>query len=278
VALTIRPLALPTPASAASLLQSDELQDPHAQGLIAVGKQVASIAHDFNNLLTIICGGLENLRDQFDEHDSRKAVIDLVEAASLRASDVTRGLLDLARFGSTTPNPEFLQCDLTAVTREYAPVLEGMLGPNRVLQLTVPDRPTDVPVDSVRIGQVLLNLTSNSRDAMPDGGTLTIRIERADAAILADGRAGPAAILTVSDTGFGMDSETLDQAFEPFFTTKPLGMGSGIGLSTVADIVRMAGGYIVPESHPGIGTTIQIALPLIETSLGIIPGSEIIET
>jgi two-component system cell cycle sensor histidine kinase/response regulator CckA len=263
VAFTLRPLGIPAP----SLTREPETapeppRDVHLHGLASIGRQVAAVAHDFNNLLTVICGGTERLLEQFDENDSRKDVIELVAAAGKQAADVTRGLLDLACLGPNGGKPQVERCDLAAIVAAHGPVLQGLLGPERSLVLGVTDRPVEIAADPVRIGQVLLNLATNSRDAMPDGGTLAVEVEEADGLSLAIGMNGPVAVLTVSDTGVGMDADTLSHAFEPFFSTKPQGLGCGLGLATVADIVNAAGGIVIPESSPGTGTTIRVVFPI----------------
>jgi two-component system cell cycle sensor histidine kinase/response regulator CckA len=272
VAFTIRPVGIPgrpvevaneAPPPPPPLTIPD---DVHLHGLAAVGRQVAAIAHDFNNLLTIIGGGVERLIEQFEGDDTRRDVAELVGAAARQAGEITRNLLDLACLGPDEAAPRVERCDLAAVVSAHAPVLQGLLGPDRALVLGLPDRPAEVVADPVRIGQVLLNLATNSRDAMPDGGTLAVEVETVADPESALGLAGPVAVLTVSDTGVGMDAETLSHAFEPFFTTKGHGLGCGLGLATVADIVREMGGTVVPESSPGTGTTIRVVVPLVSPS------------
>lgn len=268
VAFTARPVGVPgrpvevAPESPPAPRQTIP-DDVHLHGLAAVGRQVAAVAHDFNNLLTIIGGGVERLLEQMDAADTRRDVAELVGAAARQATEITRNLLDLACLGPDAADPPAERCDLAAVVSAHAPVLQGLLGPERSLVLGLPDRPAEVAADPVRIGQVLLNLATNSRDAMPDGGTLAVEVETIDVPDLATGMAGPVAVLTVSDTGVGMDAETLSHAFEPFFTTKGHGLGCGLGLATVADIVREIGGTVVPESSPGTGTTIRVVVPLV---------------
>ena len=268
IALTMRSVGIPcrpTTAEPESNQSEPIASDIHLHGLASVGRQVAAVAHDFNNLLTIICGGTERLLEQFDETDTRKEVIELVATAGRQATDITRGLLDLACLGSSsgTVEPPEQYCDLTAIVQAHAPVLQGLLGPDRALVVGVTDKPAQIAADPVRIGQVLLNLATNSRDAMPNGGTLAVEVDFAEAADLMASRKGAVALLTVSDTGVGMDAETLSHAFEPFFSTKAPGVGCGLGLATVADIVSSVGGTVIPESSPGTGTTIRILFPLI---------------
>ena len=268
VAFTLRPMGVPARASLNEPISTPEptrepTRDNRLHGLASIGQQVAAVAHDFNNLLTIICGGTERLLEQFDESDTRKDILDLVAAAGKQATDVTRGLLDLACLGPNGGKPQVERCDLAVIVAAHAPVLQGLLGPERSLVLGVTDRPIEIAADPVRIGQVLLNLATNSRDAMPDGGTLAVEVEEVDGPSLTVGITGPVAVLTVSDTGVGMDADTLSHAFEPFFSTKPQGLGCGLGLATVADIVNSAGGVLIPESSPGTGTTIRVVFPIV---------------
>ena len=268
IAFTLRPIGIPcrpTFAESESSPPEPIIDDVRIHGLAAVGRQVAAVAHDFNNLLTIICGGTERLIEQFEDGDTRREVAELVATAGRQATDMTRGLLDLACIGSGTGHAEAPaeRCDLTAVVSAHAPVLQGLLGPERALVLGITNRPAEISADPVRIGQVLLNLATNSRDAMPDGGTLAVEVDFAELSDFIASRKGPVAMLTVSDTGVGMDAETLSHAFEPFFTTKAPGVGCGLGLATVADIITSVGGTVIPESSPGTGTTIRILFPLI---------------
>jgi signal transduction histidine kinase len=138
-----------------------------------------------------------------------------------------------------------------------------MIGSDRALVLGLTDHPAEIAADPVRIGQVLLNLAANARDAMPEGGTLAVEVEIHGQPDPVTHLNRPCAVLTVSDTGVGMDTETLGRAFEPFFTTKPPGVGTGLGLANVAEIVHACGGAVIPESAPGTGTTVRIYFPLV---------------
>ncbi|MFO0935992.1 MAG: ATP-binding protein [Gemmataceae bacterium] len=274
IAFTMRPIGFPCrpshaeakapPTPLVSPLPADPVYDVHLQGLASVGRQVASVAHDFNNLLTIICGGSERLLEQLPESDECRDVVGLIATAGRQASDITRGLLDLACLGNETTEEysAINRCDLASIVSSHAPILQGLLGSERSLVLSVINQPAEIAADPVRIGQVLLNLATNSRDAMPDGGTLAVEVDLAEASDYISHRKGPMALLTVSDTGIGMDADTLSRAFEPFFSTKAAGLGCGLGLSTVADIVTESGGHVIPESSPGTGTTIRILFPL----------------
>lgn len=269
VALTMRPIGIPCRPSIAEPESPVAIQttpdESQTQSLAVIGRQVASVSHDFNNLLTVICGGAERLLEEMEDGNPHKEVAELISAAGQQATEITRGLLDLASYKADKPLDDAERCDLIAIVSAHAPVLQGLLGPDRALVLGLSDRPAEIAADPVRIGQVLLNLATNSRDAMPNGGTLAVEVDTADASDFTHGKSGPVAVLTVSDTGVGMDAETLSQAFEPFFTTKGHGVGCGLGLATVADIIMSSGGTVIPESSPGTGTTIRIVFPLINT-------------
>jgi signal transduction histidine kinase len=219
-----------------------------AQKMEAVGRLAGGIAHDFNNLMTAIGGyaelGLMRLGDAPGPHHE----LTQVRAAAMRASDLTRQLLAYSRKQML----DLHVLDLNEVVADTCSILERLLGGAVavVLDLALDLGPTRA--DPGQISQVLLNLAINGRDAMPDGGTLTIATRN-------DGEGHIR--LTVADTGHGMDADTLARVFEPFFTTKKVGDGTGLGLSTVHGIVHQLGGDVTAESAPGAGTTFEIVLP-----------------
>jgi hypothetical protein len=264
IAITLRPVGIPARSVTVDPSRPGPIPtDLNLHGLAAVGRQVAAVTHDFNNLMTIVGGGIESLLEQFERDDSRRAVLEMVDHATSQAKAISRNLLDLARIDAS-PRPSCEQtCDLSAIVASHAAVLEGLIGSDRSLVLGLTDHPAEITADPVRIGQVILNLAANARDAMPEGGTLAIEVQiqtRTESGVEIP---GPLAVLTVSDTGVGMDTETLGRAFDHFYTTKPPGQGTGIGLPIVAEIVAAAGGVIVPESAPGTGTTIRVYFPLL---------------
>jgi len=234
----------------------------HAHKMEAVGQLAAGVAHDFNNLLTAILGFAELLKPCVRaDPTASEGVLQIGEAAQ-QAANLTAQLL---AFGRKQPvQPEVL--DLNEVVRETAGMLRRLVREDVELELTLSRHLPPVQADRNQIRQLLLNLVTNARDAMPRGGRLEIRTEEQ----LVSGEpssgtpllgAARAAVLSVTDTGEGMDAETRERIFEPFFTTKAVGQGTGLGLASVHGIVEQNGGTIAVESSPGKGATFRIALP-----------------
>jgi hypothetical protein len=227
-----------------------EEQFRQSQKMEVVGRLTGGIAHDLNNLLTIVIGSTELLAGVIGGGNaaSRDALEDLRGAVG-RAKVLVRKLLAFARRESRRVKP----LDLVAHVTELAGLLRRLLRePIEVRIEAEPGLPA-VRAEESALDQVLFNLATNAQDAMPEGGRLTLRVERGE---------GPRAVrLAVSDTGAGMDATTRAQAFEPFFTTKPPGEGTGLGLSTVRTIVTEMGGAVELESEPGRGTTVHVTLP-----------------
>jgi len=246
-----------------------EAQLRHAQKMEAVGQLAGGVAHDFNNILTAIIGNtelaLDRLRETMPADDAAVEGLEAVERAAQRAASLTRRLLVFSR--RDVAKPEVLELNRTL--REMESMLRRLISENTRLNLALaPDLPA-VLADVGQIEQVIMNLVVNARDAMPDGGELTIGTASVllDALYVqthAESRVGPHALLTVSDTGCGMDAGTAERIFEPFFTTKPAGLGTGLGLATVYAIVKQAGGHINVYSEPGRGSTFRIYLPVAE--------------
>ncbi|MBN9518651.1 response regulator [bacterium] len=219
--------------------------------LEALGRLVGGIAHDFNNLLTVIIGGCEMAARSVAPGDPAGRWLETARLAGGRAADLTARLLTFAREGPARSGT----ADLNAVLKDAEALVRPTVGDRvRVVTEYAPDLPP-VPVDAGPLTQVLLNLAVNARDAMPDGGTLTVRT----AAIPFDGR--PGTRLAVTDTGVGMDAATQARVFDPFFTTKPVGKGTGLGLATVHGIVHAAGGRVWVQSAVGAGTTFTVEFP-----------------
>lgn len=220
-----------------------------AQRMEAMARMAGGIAHDFNNVLMVITGYADLLLRRSLDDDSRED-LEAMRAAAKRAAEFTRKLLTISRRQLV----QVQVIEVAAAVRSLADVLPVMLGKSVELDLHV-GAPPAVLIDPAQLEQIVLNLALNGKDAMPDGGTLTIRADAYD-----DGDA-TWALLTVSDTGDGMDPETLEHCFEPFFTTKDRTKGTGIGLSTVHGAVSQAGGEITVESGHGSGTTFNVRLP-----------------
>ncbi len=236
-----------------------------AQKMEAVGQLAGGIAHDFNNLLTVITGYSEILRETFSPSDPLQSSIEAIARAAARAAELTRQLLAFSRKQLLTPK----LLDLGPVIHETEGLLSRLLGEDIKVVVRLSPRPGCVFADPTQIQQILLNLAVNARDAMPCGGQLTIATDRRDldeayARQQLEVRPGSYVLLSVSDTGCGMDEKTRARIFEPFFTTKEIGKGTGLGLAMVYGIIKQSEGHIEVESEPGRGTTFRIYLPLIE--------------
>jgi signal transduction histidine kinase/ActR/RegA family two-component response regulator len=234
-----------------------------AHKMEAVGRLAGGVAHDFNNLLTIIRGNSDLLSDRDGSDAFHKRCVEQIQKASSRAVSMTRQLLAFSRMQVLQPRV----LDLNAVVSEMGKMLPRLIG-EHIEHVFVPEPKLKlVTADPGQIEQVLMNLAVNARDAMPGGGTLTVRtanalITQADSARRASMTPGAYVLLSVSDTGIGMSEATKSHIFEPFFTTKEIGKGTGLGLATVYGIVKQSGGFIWVESAPGQGATFEIYLPL----------------
>ena len=234
-----------------------------AHKMEAVGRLAGGVAHDFNNLLTIIRGNSDLLIDRDGADAFHKRCVEQIQKASGRAVAMTRQLLAFSRMQVLQPRV----LDLNAVVAEMGKMLPRLIG-EHIEHVFVPEPKLKlVTADPGQIEQVLMNLAVNSRDAMPGGGTLTVRtanveMTQVDSARHGSMPAGSYVLLSVSDTGIGMDEETKTHIFESFFTTKEVGKGTGLGLATVYGIVKQSGGFIWVEGALGKGTTFEIYLPL----------------
>lgn len=249
--------------------RSIEAQLFQAQKMEAVGRLAGGVAHDFNNLLTVIFGVATLLHRNAEPRGPVAEGLNEILRTSERATGLTKQLLAFSRQQPVRPSV----VNLAKVIHDAETLLRRVLGEIHTLSIRIAATDAFVLVDSSQLDQVLVNLTVNARDAMPDGGTLVIEVStidigadesRAHSSKLAPGRY---AQLAVRDTGHGIPLEHREKIFEPFFTTKQVGRGSGLGLPTVLGIVLQSGGYVWVDSEVGCGTTVNVVLPISEATL-----------
>jgi signal transduction histidine kinase/ActR/RegA family two-component response regulator len=248
-------------------LRRAEAQLRHSQKMEAIGRMSGAIAHDFNNLLSVILSYSTLLVRDLRPIDPMREDIESIRKAGERAAELTRQLLAFSRQQVLAPRV----LSLNETVQETERMLRRLLGADIELVTRCQRDLSKVRVDPGQMDQVVMNLALNARDAMPDGGKLTIEtsdvvLDESYAAQHHGVTPGPHVLLAVSDTGIGMDVETQGRIFEPFFTTKPPGKGTGLGLSTVFGIIQQSGGNIWVYSELGTGTTIKIYLPRAEGS------------
>ena len=241
-----------------------EAQMRQGQRMESIGRMAGGIAHDFNNLLTVIVGCAE-IALQFDKGGDSTPEWEETLAAARRAAELTRQLLAFSRQQPVTPRI----VDLSTVVRRVEGLLRRVIGEDVRLMVDVSAATLPVNVDPAQFEQILINLAANARDAMPDGGTVSVRtglhvVTPAEARRHPGLTPGRKVRLTVSDTGFGIPEDIRNRIFEPFFTTKAPGKGTGLGLAMCYGTVKQAGGYIGVESVEGKGTTFWIYLPAVE--------------
>jgi CheY-like chemotaxis protein len=225
-----------------------------------LGLLTGGVAHDFNNLLTIITGYSQIILGKLSESDPNRHFAEQIVKAAERAGELTSRLLQFSR----RRVPQAKVIDVNQVVNGLGTMMRRLLGEEIEMQFNLAADLGSVNADTGRIEQVLLNLAVNSRDAMPHGGTLTI--ETANVTVEKAGvvKPGSYVALTVKDTGTGMDASTQAHAFEPFFTTKRAGSGTGLGLYTVAGIVKQSGGAVELKSQSGRGTSFRVYLPRVD--------------
>ena len=240
-----------------------EEQLRQSQKLEAIGRLAGGIAHDFNNILMSIMGSADVLLMELGPDDPARGETGEIKQSVERGAGVTRQLLAFGR-RQTTRARLFALGD---IVRGMETMLRRLIGPEIEFAIACGTQPVIVMADSGQFEQVVMNLVINARDAMPDGGRLTVRVEETDldeaaAVTLTEGHAGRYARLSVSDTGMGMSEQTRAKLFEPFFTTKEQGKGTGLGLSIVYGIVKQSGGYISVSSELGQGASFEVYLPV----------------
>ena len=250
-----------------------EAQLQQAQKMDAIGKLAGGVAHDFNNLLMVISSYAELMQNSLaPEHPLRRNVQEIM-TASRRAADLTRQLLAFGR--KQMQSLQFLS--LNGIILEINKMLPHLLREDIQIVFVPGEHLGRVKADRVQIEQVVMNLAANARDAMPDGGKLTIETAsvRVDEAYVQQRHAmvpvGDYVLLTVSDSGQGIAPECMTHIFEPFYTTKEDGKGTGLGLATVYGIVKQSGGFVWVYSEPGLGATFKIYLPTVEQQADEIP-------
>lgn len=235
----------------------------HSQRMQALGELVGGLAHEFNNRLTTILGFTSMLLDDIGPDDPHHEDLAQVHDAASQAAELTQQLLAYGRRQMLRP----VELDLNERIEELTGIVEPLLPETIEVQLELDPDVAPVHVDSGQVQQVVMNLVLNARDAMPHGGRLVLRTgSRTDPLTPDIDDDGPWTILEVEDTGAGMTPEVQERAFEPFFTTKDVDGGTGLGLSTVYGIVEQSGGHLAVDSAPGEGTTVTIALPVVQES------------
>src|SRR5581483_6491431 len=242
-----------------------ENQFRQAQKMEAVGRLAGGVAHDFNNLLMVISGYTEVLLEASQRTDPLYSKLQAIEQAADRASALTRQLLAFSRKQLL----ELKVVDANAIISDMERLLRPLIGENIELVTRLAPDLAHTRADAGQIEQVIMNLVVNAKDAMPNGGKLSISTANVDFDDQSRRDHGPInpgryVVLTITDTGCGMDKETQSRLFEPFFTTKDKGKGTGLGLSTIYGIVKQSGGYVFAESEVGHGTTFRIYLPRVE--------------
>jgi two-component system, cell cycle sensor histidine kinase and response regulator CckA len=238
-----------------------------ARKMEAVGQLTGGIAHDFNNILSAVRSYIYLLQKKMADTDPLRSYVDQILINAERATHLTQGLLAFSRKQVNNPKP----VGLNEIVEKVEPLLRQVLGEQYTLETVLGDDDVTVMADSAQMEQVLVNFAANARDAMPAGGRLLIQTRPVElgpdfARMHGQGQPGKYALLTVADTGVGMDEKTRGKIFEPFFTTKEAGKGTGLGLSIVHGIIKQHNGFIEVSSEPGKGTAFTLYLPAKQTA------------
>jgi PAS domain S-box-containing protein len=231
-----------------------------SQKMDAIGQLTGGVAHDFNNLLMAVLGSLELIRKRLPEDAKLKLLLNNAFEGARRGVSLSQRMLSFARRQELS----LTAVDIKALVSGMSDILDRSLGPMMTIETDIPEDLPSIRADANQLETALLNLTVNSRDAMPEGGLIKIsaRLVRTPPMMGSKALNSECIVLTVSDTGEGMDPETLSRALEPFFTTKGIGKGTGLGLSMVHGITEQIGGRLRIESHKGKGTSVELWLPL----------------
>jgi PAS domain S-box-containing protein len=245
-----------------------------SQRLESIGKLTGHVAHDFNNLLTVILGNAEMLQEVVQGNTEAAEMAGMINNAAVRGSDLTRRLLAFARQQALEPK----SVNIDQLVENMRGMLSRTLGINIVINVRANPDPQLALVDAHQLEGALLNLCINARDAMPEGGILsietsTVRIDQIDANLYGEVTPGLYIVLAVTDTGTGIHPDDIKHVFEPFFTTKALGKGTGLGLSSVFGFVKQSNGHVSIYSEQGSGTTVKIYLPVSTATEGKVPAA-----
>jgi len=243
-------------------IEATESQVRQAQKMEAIGQLTGGVAHDFNNILTVITGTIEILGDAVKDRPHLAQITSLISAAAARGADLTQHLLAFARRQPLQPR----NTDVNALIVDAARLLRPTLGEQIEIESMLSPDSAPALIDPSQLSTAILNLALNARDAMPDGGKLTLETKNVVldddyAGMNNDVTAGDYVMIAVSDTGTGIPANLIEKVFEPFFTTKDVGKGSGLGLSMVYGFVKQSNGHIKIYSEEGHGTTVKLYLP-----------------
>ncbi len=243
-------------------IEANEAQVRQAQKMEAIGQLTGGVAHDFNNILTVITGTIEILADAVKEQPQLVSIANMIRAAADRGADLTRHLLAFARRQPLQPRAT----DVNALVVDSARLLRPTLGEQIEIESMLAHDNAPALIDPSQLSTAILNLALNARDAMPEGGKLTLETKNVTldedyVRLNADARPGNYLMIAVSDTGHGIPATLIDKVFDPFFTTKQDGKGSGLGLSMVYGFVKQSNGHIKIYSEEGHGTTVKLYLP-----------------
>jgi signal transduction histidine kinase len=243
-------------------IEATEAQIRQAERMEAIGQLTGGVAHDFNNILTVITGCIEMLADAVKNRPELAQMTDMINSAATRGADLTKHLLAFARRQPLQPRPT----DVNLLVVDAARLLRPTLGEQIEIDSMLAHDSAPALIDASQLSTAILNLALNARDAMPNGGKLTLEtrnvvLDEDYAAMNSEVSPGSYVMIAVSDTGEGIPGSLLDKVFEPFFTTKGLGKGSGLGLSMVYGFVKQSNGHVKIYSEPGHGTTVKLYLP-----------------